>query len=485
MRYDELLKGNRLPVIVIAISVILLVCNIIRIIQVGVTYDEATTYLDYISANYQNIIENVPTSANNHVLNSLLARFFTQNLVDTLFVIRIPSLLAQVFYLLFSYLLSTRLLNNRLWILTLFLALQLNPFLFEFMGLSRGYALAIAMMMASIYYFILYTKESKTSMLSLSLIFMMAGVYANLSLLNFTTGLFAVLILHLLFKRKKILFIKAMLAVSMSIVCLYVLIGNHVVELRNAAQLYFGGQTNFVTDTIGSLLRDSLHMQHGSLVIYPVSLLLVMLMMLSGFYWMMAIIKRKEGAFVGMALWLLYFIPAQSTIVQHHLLGTPYLIERTALFFYPLLILSLLCTLYHILKNIPQVLYITGWALPILFLFNFSSNINLSSTHSWPFDQHTDWMMKRMVNTKQGNSKIKLYVDWLLSGSFRYSIKKHYPERFDYLEGYGESIYQKEEYDFYIVKDYEVNKVPDTYMLDTVLTNEKVFIYKKKVQHID
>lgn len=485
MRTDAFLKGNRLPVIVISISVILLVCNILRMVYVAVTYDEATTYLDYISTGYQHIINNKPTSANNHVLNSLLARFFTQTVGDSLFVIRIPSLLAHVFYLLFSYLLAARIFSNRLWVLTCFLLLQLNPFLFEFMGLSRGYALAVAMMMGSIYYFILYTKELKTSMLSLSLIFMTAGVYANLSLLNYTTGLYTVIILYMLLQRKTLLFIKAIVALLTSTACLYLLIGHHVIALRDAAQLYYGGQTNFVTDTIGSLMRDSLHMQQGSLVIYPVSLLLVMLMMLSGFYWLMAIIKRKEDAFVGTALWLLYFIPAQSTIVQHHLLGTPYLIERTALFFYPLLILSLLYTLFHVIKIKPQVLFIAGWVLPVLFLFNFSRNINFSSTHSWPFDQHTCWIMKRMNDAKEGSGKIKLYVDWLLSGSFRYSINKYYSGRFDYLEGYGENIYQKEEYDFYLVKDYELNNVPDTYILDTVIKSENVFLYKRGVQHID
>ncbi len=118
--------------------------------------------------------------------------------------------------------------------------------------------------------------------------------------------------------------------------------------------------------------------------------------------------------------------------------------------------------------------------LMVLFLVNFAGNLNFTSARSWTFDEHTGWLLERMVREQENNGKIKVYLEWLLSGSFRYTIKKEYPDKFEQLETWEHNLYDDTEYDYYLVYKHDAGIVPDVYIPDTVFHNNLVCLYKKK-----
>ena len=144
------------------IAVFLAIYNIIRVLKVSVTYDEALTYMLYVNNRYKNIIACDPVVANDHIFNSLLAKICVNLFDQNAFFLRLPNIIAHLIYLLYGYLLLHYLFRGkRWWIFCGFLLLNLNPFLFDFWGLCRGYGLSIAFMMASLYHLLRYTYATK------------------------------------------------------------------------------------------------------------------------------------------------------------------------------------------------------------------------------------------------------------------------------------------------------------------------------------
>src|ERR1700722_18943946 len=93
----------------VPISLALLVYTIYRACSLSLTIDEAYTFLNYVPMRFMDIISNniatnTVVSANNHILNTLLVKLFTWLFGTSELVLRLPSLIGHVIYLIASYL---------------------------------------------------------------------------------------------------------------------------------------------------------------------------------------------------------------------------------------------------------------------------------------------------------------------------------------------------------------------------------------------
>ena len=161
-RFD--IKNAYAPIIAFIVGVSLVVVNIIRVIQIPITIDETGVRAD---DTYVGLMINKIGSANNHILHSLFRKFFIDTFGDNIFTIRLDSLIAQFFYLFFSYAISNILFKKKGWVLGAFIMLNVaSPLIFNFWGLSRGYALALTFMLVSVYYFLKYIVLSRLYLIS-------------------------------------------------------------------------------------------------------------------------------------------------------------------------------------------------------------------------------------------------------------------------------------------------------------------------------
>jgi hypothetical protein len=124
--------------------------EVFRALHVSFTVDEAQTYIRYLSSDALSIFSF--NSANNHFLNTLLAKVFSMIGGNQEFMLRIPNLLGYALYLVFAFLLLNKFVSRTTAVFG-FLLLNLNPYVLDFFSLCRGYGLSLGFLMASLYFF--------------------------------------------------------------------------------------------------------------------------------------------------------------------------------------------------------------------------------------------------------------------------------------------------------------------------------------------
>ncbi|MGK0365255.1 MAG: hypothetical protein ACI85O_002321 [Saprospiraceae bacterium] len=377
----------------------LLTYSTIRACTIQITIDEATTYLTYGRHNLWHIYSNVLLNTNNHFLNSFLVFWSTKAFGFSLFTVRLPALLAHLMYIVFSFKFLQEISSRTIVLLAGIAFLHLNPYYIEFFGLARGYGLGFAMMMASMYYFLLYIKNRKASYITWSFLFAGLSVYSLLILLNYFVALIAAfnfIYLQDYWKAEKrpsfflSFFEKNKAALYVSVI-LYALLAIPISMVKNSNE-FFGERHNFYEDSIRSITEVSLYgNKYIAPDIYMVLIGITAIIFLGIIiYAIRAMLKQKTTPLIttGFAFCLLFFIFCLSTIVQFNLLDIPYLYERTALPYIPLFgVLPAFFLAY--LKNKKRLQFVLC-LLPILaFTYHFSQCANIKQVKEWWFERDT------------------------------------------------------------------------------------------------
>lgn len=377
----------------------LLAYTTVRAYTLQITIDEATTYLTYGRNEMWHIMSNVIGDTNNHFLNSILVLWSTKLLGFSLFTVRLPALLAHLIYIIFSFKFINAISNRTLVILAGIAFLHLNPYYIEFFGLARGYGLGFAMMMASMYYFLMYVKSRKSRYITGSFIFAGLAVYSLLILLNYFLALIAVfnfIYLQDYFKTEKrsnfllYFFEKNKIALYTSVI-LYALLAVPISMIKGGNE-FFGERHNFFDDSIKSITKVSLYGKEYTgtdlyLVLIGIAAIIYLGVIL---YFIRAFLQKKMTPSVnaGFAFCLLFFIFSLSTIVQFYLLDIPYLNERTALVYIPLY--SVIPIFFLSFLQHRRYLQMTLSLVAIFaFTYHFSQCANVKEFKEWWFERDT------------------------------------------------------------------------------------------------
>lgn len=178
------------------IAALVLSYAVLRAARLSLTFDEAATYISYLSSNFLAVFN--LTSANNHLLSTLLARLGCSIAGSGELVLRWPSLFGLILYLLFSWAILKKFFG-RTAALAGFLLLNLNPYVLDFFSLSRGYGLALGLEMTALYFFMIFLDSARGGrrdnerVLRAALVAAFASAMANLSFLDVLAGLWIVI----------------------------------------------------------------------------------------------------------------------------------------------------------------------------------------------------------------------------------------------------------------------------------------------------
>ena len=128
-------------------------------INIPIIYDEAITYRSFVSKSVLSIIACEHPDVNNHILNSLLTKFFVGILGNSVFILRLASVVAFALYIYAASRIARLLMgdNNIAYLLTL--CLCLHPGLTDYFALCRGYGLSLALMMYAVWQLRLASRE--------------------------------------------------------------------------------------------------------------------------------------------------------------------------------------------------------------------------------------------------------------------------------------------------------------------------------------
>ncbi|HYN06407.1 MAG TPA: hypothetical protein VES67_03360 [Vicinamibacterales bacterium] len=165
-----------------------------RAILVPFTYDEAASYLRYISRDVLSVFSF--EVATNHFLNTFLTKLVSIAAGDSELALRVPSLIGYGAYLCFSILILRDIAHRPIAIAG-FVLLNLNPYLLDYFALSRGYGLSLGLLMGAVFHLLRFvagrrTGETSGAELSRALAFGCGAVLAGFSLLDAYLGLIAV-----------------------------------------------------------------------------------------------------------------------------------------------------------------------------------------------------------------------------------------------------------------------------------------------------
>lgn len=473
----------------IVISSIIFIYVFLRALLLEITYDEAWTIDSFVQLKLIHILNYTPINANNHILNTLLIKLFISLFGDFIIVSRLPNLIAFAFYLFYSYKISSRYLKPYMGII-LFIALFCNPFLLDFFSLARGYGIALAFMISSLYYLIYFVSYYKLKTAYISLILASFSVLSNFPFLNYWLGVFFIIhFSYLLNRGNRKRFFKLLGISTIVLIALAIIIYEPIRKLVQFHGLYYGGNTGFFTDTLTSLTAYSLNQLNNHFIVSIILILFLSLFLITitlsliGNPFQLKLLSDRR-----FFLLLLLLIPILSSIVQFHVLGNLYLIDRAALFYYPLFIIVFVfwandCRKYQ------TIFLFNSMILIVALIFNQIININIHKTITWDHDSQTTEILSYLNDYgKSSNRVVKLDSSWPFQSSIAYYINRNSFKNVNYVK--KERYVVENNIDFYMYYDkpllkvgYDCSKHPiHNYEKDTILQFpiEGIYLFQLK-----
>jgi len=419
---------------------------------VGFTHDESFNYLAFVRRPIASILTwRGPEPTNNHLLNTLLMKLLDATLGPSELVLRLPNLAALPAYLFAAAALSRRTATGPLRVAA-FVLLTANPFLLEFFALARGYGLGLALMMLSLHFLLRWIRQGRcgdrAEWLGVGLAAL--SVLAQPIFLGFYAGVLACIAAFRIRKAGVTLSSPESLPlvtwrsrpswISGLVVFVLVLAPLPRVIRQTSGIRYFGGRTGLWEDTVGSLVQAGLYGNGGPTEAALISLILGMASAWAAI--LVAIRVRRDGWTAAfdepgpLALTLAAFWAAQSAALAH-LARIPYLRERAALPFFPLLALVLAWLLAEAASRAGRIAragtVAAGCLVAASAAAHTARSANLTHTLDWRYDADTRAMLADLAALRKPRKEpLVLGITWYLEPTINFYRETR---RLDWLAG--------------------------------------------------
>lgn len=430
-----------------------------RAFSLSLTHDEAITFSLHSSAKYIDILQyNAPIASNNHLANTILIKIFTQLLGNSEFIIRLPSVLGGLMYLLSSFFVVKILIDKNWKRLLSIIILCGNPFIIDFLSCARGYGLALGFMMLSILFILLRQKEKildfRYLYTFLSIFFAACTVLSNLSFLNFFLGVSFVVgvsdVFSLLKKPTNLIlnFIKITFPHIIHYLLLFVILYGPVTKMQESGEFYFGGERGFWEDTVLSLINSFwADKSYATLEVKSITSIFIIFTSIAILYVCIKILFHKDKSVDELSLLQftgLIIIPVLSVIAQNRLMGTLFVVGRAAIFFIPLFLLTMLSLWLSSNRRIIHLIFI--FVLSII-SFHHILSLNWSYYNNWKYDSSNKQLLHDILYDSENKEIITIGITWLYEPSLNYYIHRDFSGKIEKVDRSGVS----KNYDYYYV----------------------------------
>ncbi|MEO0403893.1 MAG: glycosyltransferase family 39 protein [Bacteroidota bacterium] len=393
----------------------------LRAYHLSFTHDEGTSF---------KIIQGQPvwdTTANNHLLNTVLMSRCSKWFGNSEFSLRLPNVFAFVIFGLGAFLI-TRTIKNK-WVgLFGLIAVLCNTYVLEFFALARGYGLSLGFMMMSLY-FLVRSSQSQESIFvrdfALSMLFASLSIYASLTLINYYIALLVLFVFRfVLLTRKQNLRSRLKWQFwSLTLVSLIPLIlaMNRLLGLKSRNELYFGAPSffkGFDALTFSALAQSSF--------VLKIVLVLKVLTVFSVAGAILLVFAKKLYTSALAQMLLLVGLLLGGIFFEGIVLGASYPSRRTALFYAPIVgvfIAFLFQTFLQFYPKASKMLASVTILLGGFIVWNLTYSVNLKTATDWPYDANTKKVML-MVKEKAEQSDRPLIMSnhWTFEPTINYYI---------------------------------------------------------------
>ncbi len=400
----------------------------------SITADEAFTYNHFAGGD-----EPVRVfDANNHVLFTWLARLSVAAFGLSEFSLRLPSVLAGWAYLAFVFVLARRWFTQS-WLFALaVIALTLNPFVLDFLSAARGYGLALAFFAWAIYWAARDLEDAESSRAR------RLGIAACLALaaaanLNFVVpGAALVAAFSLLTALAKPPAAKRAVELARGLVLPGLALAAAILirPLRTAGReaFYYGVET--LRQTVDGLAFYSFFYR-------PAENPTPLQKLLWGFtpYWVAAVlaaaaasvavlarvVRRKTGAWARgeglcMLLALTAWLALGLLVLLKKLFGLKYPVDRTALYWIPLLTLTALALTATARGRLARLPALCLTAFLAAACAQYAMEFDTRYYAQWSYDAGTKRMVEFLVQreARQPRGRVRIGASWLFEPSLNF-----------------------------------------------------------------
>ncbi len=372
-----------------------------RAAKLCITIDEAATYNSHVTGGWLDIIlfrtDGLPD--NNHLLHTLLCKASVMLFGLSELTLRIPSLLGCLFYLLGVNLCLRRIVSG--WrIVPGFLAVGMNPYVLDYLGLARGYGLGLGFTMLGLAALLSSFTESSGKVgvvtAQAGMVLFCLAALSNLSYLlvlcsaMLLVGMF--LVSPGIFDRRlpqfsgstwPVLMVKIILPAVPFLAYLAFPIG----IIRKQKLFGEGGHEGFWADTVTGLIQgtayDSLRLWHN------IDAMVAWVMVSSLFVPLAIIVLRRTDERKFLVLCLLAgmtFVVSLLSLAQHYLFHVAFLLGRRGMFLIPLFLLTLLALgdpPRHASRWYVLTAMLFGLLAPSLLAVHDVASMNLRTINDW------------------------------------------------------------------------------------------------------
>ena len=322
----------------ILLGVVLWVYVILRAYFLAFTPDESSSYTDihYMSLGYF-----FGSIANTHLLNTFSMILIKWLLGCQPFYLRLPNILSYLIYLYFAYQIVK---DNKHSIFQIgaFIFLNTHHFVIDFFSLARGYGMALAMMMGSLYYLKKIIESTHPRVIhkqGLYIVFLLSSLClsANYTWLNFYLSLWLIIYVRLgLFSKQfwtvliKHFYLICLQGVFLSFIFMV------LVRLKINNMLYVGGTEGFWKDTIASILEGFLYLSRYNFLSNLLEIGFALFIIVNIAFLTFIITRQKLMHNFYLITLLISVISVSFNLLQFFILNTPLPQGRTSIYLIPL-----------------------------------------------------------------------------------------------------------------------------------------------------
>lgn len=469
---------------------------------VQITVDEAYTLTILTKESVWDLVSYKESYTNNHILNSLLCKLSFAVFGMDQVAGRLPNMLSFIVYFSFVWRFSRRFFTDDL-VGFMFVAVMVgNPYMLDFFSLARGYGLSISMMMASIYFAARYVVESDKRSLGMSQLFAILSVYAQFALLHFYLGLnFLIFIFevknYLNTKKKPEILMahpdtvgRGVSTQILSFVALGILVYAPFKAILKDNQISYYGSKNIWDDSLVSLISNSLYHQgyfSGATIVVFKNLMVILFILL--FLNFKKQLKSQNSAnsnkIVSPSVFSFALLLCTVFVItaQFYVFKTQYVVDRTALFLYPIIALNI-PTLATFLG---QYKHWVGRFAAILFTvfctWHVIRSVNFTHFQEWWFDKNTLEVIEEMkaeYQKRQNGKPIKLNTHCSFQPTFDYYRQEQHLDWLFEPFGWDSKPDTVKVFDFYFDLDDELPVLQSKYEVIKKYDNGEFLLLKRK-----
>jgi len=350
--------------------------------------------------------------------------------------LRSPNVVAHVIYIASTLLLLKRLHHPLTQVLG-FVLLALNPFVLDFFSLARGYGLALGFLMLSLYLLARACEEkpSRHSVIYAVLSGAAAAlaVLANYSFLTYYVPMVLVTAWIVASDRAGRRISRDRIAVGVGLLAAGALFAGFplykLLLLRRAGELYFGGHKGMFQDTVEGLVRASAYSNTLSPpATAAISAIVIGAALAAGVagVWQF---QRHRDASLGLVFAAILAGTAALPIVERYLFHVLWPIERAAIYYLPLYIVTVLFGVDLLTGLADRRWQLSGIltlpALAAVFLgWQLVRHLDPRSTLDWGYDGHDKdaitLVARDRANTPTPSPRIMLGDSWQMEPSLNF-----------------------------------------------------------------